>query len=537
MACGSNTPESTPSSNTEQAPVDAEPTVIAPVPDNSGGGTGELSREQKSKLAHATVRIWGVRNIGGKSETIYHGSGSIITPDGYILTNCHVADPVLMGYSPEQYAIDTLVIDLVNTEDKPPVATYIAEKLAVDPTLDLAVLKIVSNLDGSKLDSGQLNLPWVEIGDSDKANFGDRIYIFGFPSIGGDTITYSTGDISGFDSEEPVGNRAWIKTEATIAGGNSGGLAASTEGKIIGIPTQVGTGSANTVTDCRYVQDTNGDGEVNQKDTCVATGGFINGVRPINWAAPLIQSARNGVAYKSPYQSDKEEAIQPLQPSSDGAELTFEGWSLLVDKKSSCPVDPAESFPSGTTQINSSFSYQNIPDGKKINYSWKINGRDSAKGKIDWVNNSRCFSFSISNKGKALPEGDYALEIMDKNQTIGRSNTTVGGAATGQDGGVSFTGIVTDADTGDPIEGIHVFVLKPGVDPDDWRKDAKDEDIVSYIATDRDGKFTLPILLEGNKTYGVVIGNNKLGYGVKTGKIDMTQASGDTFKLVVELSK
>ena len=77
-----------------------------------------------------------------------------------------------------------------------------------------------------------LNLPAIELGDSDSLNLGDRISIFGYPGIGGETVTYTSGNVSGFGGEPGVReSRAWIKTDATIAGGNSGGTAGDAAGR------------------------------------------------------------------------------------------------------------------------------------------------------------------------------------------------------------------------------------------------------------------------------------------------------------------
>ena len=46
--------------------------------------------------------------------------------------------------------------------------------------------------------------------------------------------------------------------------------------------------------DCRALADTNRDGYIDENDTCVPTGGFINAVRPVQLALPLIEAARSG---------------------------------------------------------------------------------------------------------------------------------------------------------------------------------------------------------------------------------------------------
>ncbi len=228
---------------------------------------------------------------GGNLRPVWSGSGTIVDPRGFILTNAHVALPE--PGSGEQ--VDALEILVTEAEDQPPVPKYFAEVVQADPQLDLAVLRITTDLDGNPVDALHLNLPYARLGDSSKLHLGEPIVILGYPGIGGNTITLTSGEVSGFTAEKPYGRRAFIKTSAAIAGGNSGGMAVNAAGELVAIPTQLGSGSDNSeVVDCRYLADTNGDGVIDEDDDCVPTGGFINALRPINLAKPLIAAALRG---------------------------------------------------------------------------------------------------------------------------------------------------------------------------------------------------------------------------------------------------
>jgi S1-C subfamily serine protease len=236
----------------------------------------------------AVVQILVDGIVSGYSEQ-WSGSGTIISPDGLILTNAHVA------LGDRYYPADRLTIGLTVAEDQPPVPAYIAEVVQADTNLDIAVLRIVRDINGQRIDTSQLGLPYAQLGDSDALRLGDDITIMGYPGIGGQTITLTSGEVSGFTSEAAYGNRAFIKTSATIAGGNSGGLAVDSNYRLVGIPTQVGAGElTGDVVDCRPLADTNRDGYIDDYDTCVPTGGFINALRPINLAIPLINAAIAG---------------------------------------------------------------------------------------------------------------------------------------------------------------------------------------------------------------------------------------------------
>jgi S1-C subfamily serine protease len=236
----------------------------------------------------AVVQIIALVDLEGELVQGWTGSGSIVSKDGLILTNAHVV------LSDRYYTVQSLVVALTVEQDALPQPTYVAKIMQVDEALDIAVIRIETDLDGNPVDRSALNLPTVPMGNDDMLKLGDGIVILGYPSIGGSTITITRGEVAGFTAEEGYGNRAFIKTSATISGGNSGGLAANGEGEIIGIPTQLGYGGDDQYVDCRVLVDTNRDGVVDENDNCVPTGGFINALRPLRLARPLIEAAARG---------------------------------------------------------------------------------------------------------------------------------------------------------------------------------------------------------------------------------------------------
>ena len=550
MACGPTvtaTPKAaagdTPS--VANTPAAAETPVVADTPaavNNQSTGKGDLTSEEISNLAHATVRIWGVQDQGGKVNPIYHGSGTIISPDGLILTNCHVADPIAMGY-PKEFKPDALIVDLIKTEDKPPVSLYLAEVVTEDPTLDLATIRIVSKLDGSKVNPSKLNLPSVPVGDSDKIKFGAKLFVFGYPGIGGETITFVTGDVSGFDAENPVGDRAWIKTDATIAGGNSGGLAANANGEIIGVPSQVGSGGNEKITDCRRIQDTNGDGKIDENDSCIPTGGFINAIRPVNWAKPLIEAALSGQAYVSPYEAPVVDTGPTPNPNpSTGVDFKLVGWADQTDNNN-CPVNVVTSYPSGTMEIAVVYSFSGMNDGDAFEWHWFLNGKDVSSKTDTWQAGPQrdCFSFSLANGSDPLPDGDFVLQLFTGSgpDKVAQSQISIGDKAgpVNPGGGVTLEGQVTDADSGKALAGIFVLALKPGADPDAWVTNPQDNEIYTYTQTDANGMFRLPDTLERGQKYGMIVGNKKVGYPSTTGYLTVKKDAADTVQITFKISK
>ncbi len=213
--------------------TDAAPPGPKPLPQPAEEGAA-------ASVMRAVVQVVALRQgfLGGLSSA-WTGSGTIVDPSGLILTNCHVASPRNMGMSAPP--ADRLAIAITERSDAPPAISYFAEVVAKDPQLDLAVLRIVADAQGQRLQNP--NLPAVELGDSDALQLGERLSIFGYPGIGGETVTFTSGNVSGFSGDKSVrANRAWIKTDATIAGGNSGGTAVNEAGQLVGIPTQAAAG-------------------------------------------------------------------------------------------------------------------------------------------------------------------------------------------------------------------------------------------------------------------------------------------------------
>ena len=226
------------------------------------------------------------------------GSGTVVSPSGLVLTNAHVIDRA--GIARQVAEIEAFIqedlpgvevavrddrfVILVSDGVHPPEPAYLASVAAVDADADLAVLRIEARDGGSRLPAG-FALPSLPLGDSDALGLGDPLHIFGYPSSGGDALTYTAGVVSGFNFAAGIDGPAWINTDAVISGGSSGGTAVNAQGELVGVPTQGST------LDCRP-GDTDGDGEVTPEDVgCIPTGGSIGQLRPVNLAKPLLAEA------------------------------------------------------------------------------------------------------------------------------------------------------------------------------------------------------------------------------------------------------
>src|SRR5690554_2742994 len=192
-----------------------------------------LSREVRTQLISATVQVVPWDDIAGDLAP-WSGSGTIISQDGYVLTNYHVVGDIDSRNHFEWHAIS---MTDVNAADLPPAHSYWARYVAGDPLLDLAVLRIEEYPDESPVPAGTV-FPAVPVGDSHTLLPGDGLTVVGYPGISGSTITFTQGIMSGWLGEDlESGGRQWIKTDAKIAGGNSGGAAVNERGELVGIPT------------------------------------------------------------------------------------------------------------------------------------------------------------------------------------------------------------------------------------------------------------------------------------------------------------
>lgn len=257
----------------------------------------------RDRVAAAAVQIAITADVTENGATTPEffpvGSGTVISPDGYVLTNFHVIDMTAhrdrfaqweQEAAAEGNALsfkleDRGVMILTSHDGGQPEPTYLAEIVSYDEGLDLAILHVIAVLHGENADTHVPTLPYIPIGDSDAMSLADPIDIYAYPQVGGGSLTYTTGVVSGFNFEPGFKGRAWITTDATMSGGSSGGTAVNRRGQLVGVPTQ---GSA---LDCRPY-DTNHDGQLNADDVgCIPVGGSIGQIRPINLAWPLLQEA------------------------------------------------------------------------------------------------------------------------------------------------------------------------------------------------------------------------------------------------------
>lgn len=161
------------------------------------------------------------------------GSGTLLSPDGWILTNAHVV--TAMGGGRESHVVVACTLDA----RRAPVELFQAALVEFDEARDLALLRVVSGFLGQPLPPGY-RFPALELGKPDELVIGSPLALIGYPSTGGlgslVTLHCTRGIVSGFDQAGPG---TVLKTDAEITGGNSGGAAVDENGRLIGLATSL----------------------------------------------------------------------------------------------------------------------------------------------------------------------------------------------------------------------------------------------------------------------------------------------------------
>lgn len=178
-----------------------------------------IDAAERSRNAVVFIRAIENKNLFDRKSTSSTGSGVIISPDGYLITNSHVIG--------EAQSITVTLHD--NRE-------FRADVVGNDPSTDLCLLKLEEQ-----------NLPFILIGNSDSLHVGEWVIAIGNPyklqsTVTAGIVSAKARNINVFDN---TSIESFIQTDAAVNPGNSGGALVNTLGELVGINTAIVTKSGS----------------------------------------------------------------------------------------------------------------------------------------------------------------------------------------------------------------------------------------------------------------------------------------------------
>jgi V8-like Glu-specific endopeptidase len=214
------------------------------------------------------------------------GSGTLVASTDRVLTAAHVVE-----WTPEDEAAcpdAALWVGYPVEARGQTFAWWKATVTASDELLDVALLEVdlMPQPDSAADASGAITSirdgSWgvrAVAAEEGGPNLGDPLHVLAYPGIGGWGITYTSGSAAGWSviyPDESENFFEYLKLDLTIAGGSSGAGVLNERGELVGVIIQGGADWGSDTVDCRKLADTNEDGEVDEFDTCIPFGGFIN---------------------------------------------------------------------------------------------------------------------------------------------------------------------------------------------------------------------------------------------------------------------
>jgi len=257
------------------------------------------------------VLVLAIDLIDGELSPVAGGSGTILSPDGSVLTNYHVI------YDEDRSRLhDLFVIGRIRSGKLTPECDCAGHpsRAKLMPDSDLALLECDMDMDGRPWSPE--DWPTAKPSLAENVVLGERLWVVGFPDTRDNRASVTTGEVSGSTVE--AGEVAFIRTTASITHGSSGGSAIDEDGNLVGVP------SAFRL---RTRIDANG----------ATPAGMVGMIRPIARARALVELAAKGW---SPTEGDNAVA-KVVSPPSDTPDKPDRGVvisSMVLDAANDSPI-------------------------------------------------------------------------------------------------------------------------------------------------------------------------------------------------------
>jgi len=280
--------------------------------------TGRLaSRVFPSGVARAfdsTVMIVVADLVDGRLKARGGGSGVIVGGDGSVLTNYHVI------HDKDARLHDVFVIARFAAPDRAPelMCAGRPSRSKLQPEVDLALLKCDMDLDGRTWNPASGAGVWATLPEARASDvkMGQRLWVLGYPDVGGGGLTLSEGEVEGWTGVDGTSGRDFIKTDASITHGNSGGPVVDDLGRLVGIASAFRTRRTETGSVIETAQ--------------------VGLVRPLQAASMILAYAAAGW---TPREGHTEVELTPtaVEAAAEGVRI----YTTVVDDATEAPVRDA----------------------------------------------------------------------------------------------------------------------------------------------------------------------------------------------------
>ncbi len=274
------------------------------------------------------------------------GSGFIISPDGYILTNAHVAQDA-----------DKIIVRLSDQRERP------AKVVGVDELTDVALLKIEGE-----------NLPTVKIGDSDALEVGEWVLAIGSPF--GLERTATQGIVSAVGRNLPSGTYVpFIQSDVAVNPGSSGGPLFNLRGEVVGINSQIysSTGGYMGLSFAIPIKLA-----IQVVDQIKATGEVTRG-----WLGILLQSVNNDLAEAFKLDRPRGALVAQILPDSPAASAGFKSGDIIL-RYGGEPVEDSSQLPRmiGVTPVGKTVAMSILRNGEPLEIKATIARLEAAEDRV-----------------------------------------------------------------------------------------------------------------------------------------------------------
>ncbi len=261
----------------------------------------------------STVMIVVADLVDGRLRARGGGSGVIVGADGSILTNYHVI------HDKDGRLHDVFAIGRFVGPDRAPQLQCAGRpsRSKLQRDLDLALIKCDLDLDGRTWNPATAGI-WATLPDAHATDvkMGQRLWVLGYPDVGGGGLTLSEGEVEGWTGIDGAAGKDFIKTDASITHGNSGGPVVDDQGRLVGIASAFRT-------------------KVTASGSVIETA-QIGLVRPLGTASCLLDVASTGWTPREGH-TDCDLAPTGVEAAAEGVRIS----TTVLDNANEAPVRDA----------------------------------------------------------------------------------------------------------------------------------------------------------------------------------------------------